>query len=160
MTPPSRQTLRDWSAALTLGPLYVRAEQLVDRLLYGTRPAPYRVLADIAALSHSTLTPTASASAGAPDLARVAEAVALGLGAGACRLTVRRPGLRDRTYEWSDRTGFDGHDLLEVPVRHGNEQVGALAVDRQAVSGLNAQRDHLLTDIADGTSTTLAFRLT
>ena len=133
--------------ALTLSPLYVRAERLVDRLLYGTRPAPYRVLADVTALSHST---TSATGTGVPDLARVAEAVALGLGAAVCRLTVHRPGLRDRTYEWSDRSIRTGAaDLLEVPVHHGNEQVGALAVDRQALSGLNAQRDHLLTDIAD-----------
>ena len=133
--------------ALVLSPLYVRAERLVDRLLYGTRPAPYRVLADVTALSHSTASASGS---GVPDLARVAEAVALGLGAAVCRLTVRRPGLRDRTYEWSDRSiRIGAGDLLEVPVHHGNEQVGALAVDRQAVSGLNAQRDHLLIDIAD-----------
>jgi signal transduction histidine kinase len=143
--------------AVALGPLYVRAERVVDRLLYGTRPAPYRVLADIAALSHSTLSPTSGVGASAaPDLARVAEAVALGLGAGVCRLTVRRRGLRDRTYEWTDRAGGfgsryeTGDDLLEMPIRHGNELVGTLAVDRQAVSGLHAQRDHLLADIADG----------
>ncbi len=136
--------------ALGLGPLYVRAERVVDRLLYGTRPAPYRVLADITALTRSTL-PSTGASATAPDLARVAEAVARGLGAGLCQLTVRRPGLRDRTYEWTDRVaGFGTADLVEVPVRHGAEQVGLLAVDRQAVSGLHAQRSHLLTDIADG----------
>ena len=136
--------------ALVLGPLYVRAERVVDRLLYGTRPAPYRVLADITALTRSTL-PSTGASATAPDLARVAEAVARGLGAGLCRLTVRRPGLRDRTYEWTDRVaGFGAADLVEVPIRHGAEQVGVLAVDRQAVSGLHAQRSHLLTDIADG----------
>ncbi len=136
--------------ALILGPLYVRAERVVDRLLYGTRPAPYRVLADITALTRSTL-PSTGASATAPDLARVAEAVARGLGAGLCRLTVRRPGLRDRTYEWTDRVaGFGATDLVEVPIRHGAEQVGVLAVDRQAVSGLHAQRSHLLTDIADG----------
>ena len=136
--------------ALMLGPLYVRAERVVDRLLYGTRPAPYRVLADITALTRSTL-PSTGASATAPDLARVAEAVARGLGAGLCRLTVRRPGLRDRTYEWTDRVaGFGATDLVEVPIRHGAEQVGVLAVDRQAVSGLHAQRSHLLTDIADG----------
>ena len=41
--------------ALAFGPLYVRAERVVDRLLYGTRPAPYRVLADITALTRSTL---------------------------------------------------------------------------------------------------------
>ena len=140
--------------ALALGPLYVRAERVVDRLLYGTRPAPYRVLADITALTRSTLTdralPAAGASA-APDLSRVAEAVARGLGSGVCRLTVHRPGLRDRTYAWTDRApGFGSDDLVEVPVRHGAEQVGVLAVDRQAVSGLHAQRSQLLADIADG----------
>ena len=136
--------------ALALGPLYVRAERVVDRLLYGTRPAPYRVLADITALTRSSL-PSTGASATAPDLARVAEAVARGLGAGLCRLTVRRPGLRDRTYEWTDRVaGFGTADPVEVPIRHGAEQVGVLAVDRQAVSGLHAQRSHLLADIADG----------
>jgi signal transduction histidine kinase len=133
--------------ALGLGSLYVRAERLVDRLLYGTRPAPYRVLADVTALSHSTASATGGA---APDLARIAEAVALGLGAAVCRLTVRRPGLRDRTYEWVDRgVRTTAADLVEVPVRHGNEEVAVLAVDRHAVSGLNAQRDHLLTDVAD-----------
>ena len=140
--------------ALALGPLYVRAERVVDRLLYGTRPAPYRVLADITALTRSTLTdralPAAGASA-APDLSRVAEAVARGLGSGVCRLTVHRPGLRDRTYAWTDRApGSGSDDLVEVPVRHGAEQVGVLAVDRQAVSGLHAQRSQLLADIADG----------
>jgi signal transduction histidine kinase len=136
--------------ALTFGTLYVRAERVVDRLLFGTRPAPYRVLADITALTRSTL-PSTGTSATAPDLARVAEAVAHGLGATVCRLTVRRPGLRDRTYEWTDRTaaGFAVADLVEVPVRHGAEQVGVLAVDRQAMSGLQAQRSHLLTDVAD-----------
>ena len=132
------------AVSLTLGQLYVQAERLVDRLLYGSRPTPYSVLADIMSLSHST-------TSRSPDLARVAEAVALGLGASTCRLTVRRPGLRDRTYEWTDRSGGVGAaDLLEVPIHHGNEQVGALTVDRQSVSGLNALRDSLVTDIADG----------
>ncbi|MCO1657722.1 ATP-binding protein [Pseudonocardia humida] len=136
------------AAAVALGPLCIRVERLVDRLLYGRRPAPYRVLADVTALLRSS---AASSSGSAPDLAQVAEAIARGLGAGVCRLTVRRPGLRDRRYEWADRTGgFDIDDLVEVPVRHGDEQVGALAVDRQAVSGVNAQREQLFTDIADG----------
>ncbi len=80
--------------ALLFLPLYVRAERVVDRLLYGTRPTPYSVLAEIAALSRGT-------STDAPDLAQVAEAVGRGLGATACRLTVLRPGLRDRVYDWA-----------------------------------------------------------
>ncbi|MDN5918588.1 MAG: ATP-binding protein [Pseudonocardia sp.] len=140
--------------ALVVTPLYLRVENLVDRLLYGTRPTPYSVLAGVAALSRT-------AAGDAPDLARAAEAVGRGLGASLCRLTVHRPGLRDRTYAWSAAgDGADGgvhgevdggpdDDLVTVGVRHGGEELGEIAVDRAAVAGLNAQRRHLLTDIAD-----------
>jgi signal transduction histidine kinase len=130
--------------ALSFLPVHVRAERLVDRLLYGARPTPYNVLAGITELSLST-------PRDGPNLARVAEAVARGLGATMCRLTVFRPGLRDRSYSWAesgtDPGGID--DLIEVPVHHGEERIGSIAVDRGAVVGLYAQRRRLLTDIAD-----------
>jgi signal transduction histidine kinase len=129
--------------ALSFLPVHVRAERLVDRLLYGTRPTPYNVLAGITELSRST-------PRDGPDLARVAEAVARGLGATMCRLTVIRPGLRDRTYSWAEAGTDPGiDDLIEVPVHHGEERIGSIAVDRGAVVGLYAQRRRLLTDIAD-----------
>jgi signal transduction histidine kinase len=127
--------------ALLFLPLYVRAERVVDRLLYGTRPTPYSVLAEIAALSRGT-------STDAPDLAQVAEAVGRGLGATACRLTVLRPGLRDRVYNWA-APGMSGEPVVEVLVRHGVEPVGMIAVDQGAVAGLHGQRQHLLEDVAD-----------
>ncbi|MBW0088510.1 histidine kinase [Pseudonocardia sp. KRD-184] len=129
--------------ALVFLPLYLSVENLVDRLLYGTRPTPYSVLAEVAALSHAT-------AGDAPDLARVAEGVARALGAGVCRLTVRRPGLRDRTYSWpggAEQT--DPGDLVAVSISQGEEQLGEIAVDRAAVAGLHAQRRHLLDDVAD-----------
>jgi signal transduction histidine kinase len=123
--------------------VYVRAERLVDRLLYGARPTPYSVLAEIAAVSRST-------PRDGPDLARVAEAVARGVGATTCRLTVDRPGMRNRTYSWAEAGTDPGREeLFEVPVRHGEKRVGSIAVDRGAVVGLYAQRRRLLTDIAD-----------
>jgi signal transduction histidine kinase len=129
--------------ALSFLPVQVGAERLVDRLLYGTRPTPYSVLADIASQSRST--PREGA-----DLTRVAEGIARGLGATTCRLTVTRPGLRDRTYTWTEPgAGPAPEDLVEVPVCQGEERVGAIAVDRGAVVGLYAQRRGLLTDIAD-----------
>ncbi|MFD1523624.1 sensor histidine kinase [Pseudonocardia yunnanensis] len=129
--------------ALSFLPVHVRAERLVDRLLYGTRPTPYNVLAGITELSRST-------PRNGPDLARVAEAVARGLGATMCRLTVIRPGMRDRTYWWAEAgTGPGIDDLIEEPVHHGEERIGSIAVDRGAVVGLYAQRRRLLTDIAD-----------
>jgi signal transduction histidine kinase len=129
--------------ALTFLPVHIRAERLVDRLLYGARPTPYSVLAEIAETSRST-------PRDGPDLARVAEAVARGLGATTCRLTVTRPGLRDRSYSWAETGAAPGEaDLIEVPVYHGEERIGSIAVDRGAVVGLYAQRRHLLIDIAD-----------
>jgi signal transduction histidine kinase len=129
-------------AALALLPVYVRAERLADRLLFGARPTPYRVLAGITALSRVTATD-------APDLARVAEAVGRGLGAATCRLTVVRPGLRDRSYTWAAGAQHEPEELVEVEVRHGSEAIGTLAVDYAAVAGLQPQRRHLLEDVAD-----------
>ncbi|NMI01724.1 ATP-binding protein [Pseudonocardia acidicola] len=128
--------------ALAFLPLRDRIEPLVDRLLHGVRPTPYSVLAGITAMSRST-------PGDAPDLARIAEAVGRGLGATACRLTVVRPGLRDRTYAWAGSGTDPTDDLVAVPVRQGEERIGTLSVDRGAVAGLQAQRDHLLEDVAD-----------
>lgn len=142
--------------ALAFLPLYRGVETLTDRLLYGRRATPYSVLAGVAALSRSE-------AGGSPDLARAVEAIGHDLGASVCRLTVHRPGLRDRTYAWSahggagtDGSGGRGADtdataeLVTVPVRHGTDVLGEVAVDRTAVAGLNSQRRQLLSDIADG----------
>ncbi|MFP5069516.1 ATP-binding protein [Pseudonocardia nantongensis] len=127
-------------------PLYLQVERLVDRLLYGTRPTPYTVLAGVNALSGT------SASTDGPDLVRAAEAVGRGLGATVCRLTVYRPGLRDRTYSWTAERAApldDPDALVRVPVRQRAEELGEIAVDREAVQGLRGERRHLLPDIAD-----------
>jgi signal transduction histidine kinase len=138
-------------AALLFLPIYEWAERLVDRVLYGRRPTPYSVLADLAALSQAT-------SAGGPDLDTVAEAVGRGLGARACRLTVLRPGLRDRTYAWSDGAraepddadgGAEAGEYVTLPIRQGNERIGSIAVDRGAVTGVHRGQRALLDDIAD-----------
>ncbi|MCW0212638.1 MAG: histidine kinase, partial [Pseudonocardia sp.] len=129
-------------AAVAFLPVYTGVEALTDRLLFGRRPTPYRALADVAALSRT--------ASDAPDLARVAEAVGRALGATTSRLTVVRPGLRDRTYAWTAegaRTD-EQDDLLAVPVTSGDRRIGTLAVDRAAVAGLDAERRHLLEDIA------------
>ncbi|MCE0766803.1 histidine kinase [Pseudonocardia kujensis] len=132
-------------AAVAFLPVYRSVEGLTDRLLYGRRPTPYSALAEVAALSRT-------AASDAPDLARVAEAVGRALGSSRCRLTVVRPGLRDRTYEWASRRATrrdDGTGLVGVPVRGGEQHLGTLEVDRAAVAGLHADRRHLLEDIAD-----------
>ncbi|MGY1590816.1 ATP-binding protein [Geodermatophilus sp. SYSU D00708] len=128
--------------ALAFLPVFVLTERAVDRLLYGSRPAPYGVLADVAALPRG-------ATGGVPDLAGVAEAVGRGLGATTCRLTVHRPGLRDRSYQWVRPGEEEAETSLEVPVRHAEQEVGTIAVDRAAVAGADDQRQDLLRAVAN-----------
>ena len=142
-------------SSVTFLPLYLRVERLVERLLYGQRPTPYRVLADVAALSGSR--------ASVPDLAVVAEAIGKALGSRSCQITVLRPGLRDRTYAWDVDSGpsewadsaIPPGDHLVLPIRQGNKQIGGIAVERGGVVGLQNERHHLLEDIADSLGATL-----
>ncbi|WP_448619112.1 sensor histidine kinase [Geodermatophilus sp. URMC 65] len=128
-------------SALVFLPVFLLTERAADRLLYGTRPTPYRVLAELAALPRAT-------TGGVPDLAGLAEAVGQGLGATTCQLTVYRPGLRDRSYRWVRPGEEEAETSLEVPIRHGGQDVGTIAVDRAAVAGADDQRQVLLEAIA------------
>jgi signal transduction histidine kinase len=128
-------------AAATALPTYRWTRRLTARLDAGTRPAGDRVLAALAALPRP-------ASRGVPDLADVVAAVGQGLGAGVCTLTVRRPGLRDRVATWPPGGGDPAEAGWAVPVRHGGEDVGTLAVDRVTVPGTAAERRQVLEDVA------------
>jgi signal transduction histidine kinase len=129
-------------SALAFLPVFLLAERAVDRLLYGTRPAPYSVLVGLTA-------PPRTTSAGVPDLADVAEAVGRGLGATTCRLTVHRPGLRDRSYQWVSPGQEKAEALVEVPSRHAGQEVGTIAIDRAAIAGADDQRQDLLEAVAN-----------
>jgi signal transduction histidine kinase len=139
--PPVTTAVAVTVSALVFLPVFLLTERAADRLLYGTRPTPYRVLAELAALPRAT-------TGGVPDLAGVAEAVGQGLGATTCRLTVYRPGLRDRSYRWVRPGEEEAETSLEVPVRHGGQDVGTIGVDRAAVAGADDQRQVLLEAIA------------
>ncbi|MHC1563223.1 sensor histidine kinase [Actinomycetospora sp. C-140] len=119
-----------------------RADRLVERLLYGRRPTPYRVLLEVAELSRT-------ASAGT-DLERLPEAIGRHLGARTVALTVHRPGLRSREHRWrrSDAPDAGDAELVAFPVRQHGEEVGVLAVDAEAVAG-GSDRPRLLADVAD-----------
>jgi len=130
------------AAGVVFLPAHVLAESLMDRLLYGARPTPYRALAHVAHVAQ------ASARSG-PDLDDVAKAVGHALDARDCRITVVRHSLPDRTYQWCADAEI-ARPLVSVPIRHGDEQIGTLAVERAAVAGLHVERRHLLDNIADG----------
>ncbi|MGY1644424.1 sensor histidine kinase [Geodermatophilus sp. SYSU D00703] len=130
------------ACALAFLPVFLLAERVADTLLYGTRPAPYGVLAELAARPRTV-------PGGEPDLAGIAEVIGRGLGATTCRLTVHRPGLRDKTYQWVRPGEEEAGTLLEVPSRHGGQEVGTIAIDRAAVAGADDQRQDLLEAIAN-----------
>ncbi|MGY1823245.1 sensor histidine kinase [Geodermatophilus sp. SYSU D00079] len=135
------------AAAAVALPAYAAARRVTGRRAGADRPAGYQVLAQLAALPRPTRD--------VPDLARVAEAVGSGLGAGVCVLTVRRPGLRDRVHTWT-RPGADPGELRwEVLVRHGTEDVGTLAVDRVTVASTDAERRQLLEAVASSLGVSL-----
>ena len=154
--PPSRALALSVAAAVPVAlaflPLYTATIAALDRVLYGTRPTPYSVLAGITTASRAD-------PVDAPDLDRLVQDVATGLGATRCRLTVRRPGLPDRVHRWPPATagiaGGTDHPnqpdpAVEVDIRHGGEIVGSLAVDDTALGGPQPQRRReLLTDVAD-----------
>ncbi len=140
-------------AALLFLPVQVFVERLVDRLIRGSRPTLDSVLADITERSRST-------STDAPNLAGVAEAIARGLGASWCRLTVIHPGLRDRTYSWADGdttgdAGGDADDHIVLPIRLGADHIGSIAVDRAVLTGRHSERRQLFEDIANSLGTVL-----
>ena len=128
-------------AAVTALPAYRWTRRLTARLDDGSPPTGHGVLAELAALPRP-------ASSGVPDLSDVVAAVGQALGAGACTLTVRRPGLRDRVATWSPAGLEPAEARSAVAVRHGGEDVGSLAVDRVTVPGTPAQRRQVLEDVA------------
>ncbi|MGR6964560.1 sensor histidine kinase [Geodermatophilus sp. URMC 61] len=128
-------------AAATALPAYAWARRLTARLDAAPRLTGGHVLAALAALPRP-------ASRGVPDLADVVAAVGQGLGAGVCTLTVRRSGLRDRVATWSPAGTDPAEARWTVPVRHGGEDVGTLAVDRVTVPGTPGERRQVLADVA------------
>lgn len=134
--------------ALALYPVYLRAERWVDHLLYGRRPTPYSLLAGIGSLVRQ-------GAPGTLDLHQIAEAVGRELGANRCRLTVDRPGLGPRSYEWRSPDTVVGEGLVEVPIPMGMQAIGRLAVDAPTAAALPGGRRALLDDVAGSLSAVL-----
>ncbi|MCD2188206.1 ATP-binding protein [Actinomycetospora soli] len=118
------------------------ADRLAERLLYGDRATPAGVLARLGASTR-----------GDAPLDAVPEAVGRALGARAVRLTVQRDGLRDRVLTW--REPGAGDEEVRFGVHHGGREVGALAVDAEALAG-GGDRTRLVAEVADGLGGVLA----
>jgi signal transduction histidine kinase len=141
-------TLAALVVAALWAPVQARTERLAERLLYGTRATPAGVLAEISELSRRT-------AADPTGLDRVPEAVGRALGARAVRLTTHREGMSDRTSRWRTPGSGVGEPDASFPVRHEGQEIGALAVDAEALAG-GDERRRLVADVADGLGGVLA----
>ncbi|WP_051086043.1 sensor histidine kinase [Actinomycetospora chiangmaiensis] len=122
--------------AVLWGSVSRAADRLAERLLHGDRATPAGVLAGLAA-----------ATRGDTALEGVPEAVGRALGARSVRLVVHRDGLRDRVLAW--RGPGAGEEEVRFGVHHGGREIGALAVDAEALAG-GGDRTRLVAEVADG----------
>ncbi len=129
-------------------PTHTSTERLAERLLYGTRATPAGVLAEVSELARRT-------GADPTGLDRLPEAVGRALGARSVRLTTHREGMSDRTSRWRAPGSGVGEPDTSFPVRHEGVEVGALAVDAEALAG-GDERRRLVADVADGLGGVLA----
>ncbi len=134
------QLLGVGAVALTADPLRRRAEHLIDRMTYGTRPAPYAVLARLAALSREAV----GGIAAMPSLARV---TAQGTGTAACSIAVYLDG-GERVYRWPADFDERGASGVTAEVHYTGQAVGRIMVHYAASTGLGREQRGLLSDVA------------
>ncbi len=123
-------------AAVAFEPVRERLERLANRLVYGRRATPYEVMADFA----DRLSGVISVDEVLP---RTAEAVALGVGAAAVRVTTFHHGGGTRTVRWpadDDTKSF----TKVVVVLHRGVPVGEIAVAKPPGERLTAAEHRLL----------------
>ena len=140
--------------ALLFQPLRRRAQRLANRLVYGERATPYQALSDFAERMGGTY--------GVDDvLQRMAAIVAEGTGATRVEVWLRvggelRPGATwPADAEPSAPVAVAGEDLppfdgmrRAVAVRHGEELLGAIALDKPRSEPLSPTEDKLVQDLA------------
>lgn len=133
--------------ALAFQPLRRRVDQLADRVVHGTRAAPYDSLAEFT-----------RRLAGAPSDPRLLGLVAQGCArvAGAARVvvTVAVPGAVDLTGTWPDGPGVAPG--TSIPVRHQGEVLGEIGLVMTPGRQLTSSQRRLLEEFAGQAG--LAFR--
>jgi len=141
--------------ALLFQPLRARARLLANRLVYGERATPYQVLSEFA-----------DRMAGTFSLEDVLERTAaiLGTGTGATRVDIwlrsgselRSAAVWPTTTPAPEPVPFESDDELPpiegatraAPVRHGDELLGALSIQKPVSEPLTPTEDKLLADLA------------
>jgi hypothetical protein len=134
--------------ALAFQPLRRRVVRLANRLAYGSRALPYEALADFSRRLAETPSPTSL-------LPAVAEAAGRSVSARRSAVVLRVPGSGSISEVWPAGTAEETAEF-DVPVRHGGDTLGSIAVSMPKGRRLRAVDERLLVDLADQTA--LAFR--
>jgi signal transduction histidine kinase len=141
--------------ALLFQPLRRRAQRFANRLVYGERASPYQVLSEFADRMAGTFNVE-------DVLLRMASILAAGTGASRVDVWLRIGGELRPVAVWPlDATARDplvleaedelpefGETARAAAVRHGNELLGALAIEKPPNEPLTATEDKLLEDLA------------
>jgi signal transduction histidine kinase len=114
--------------AVLFQPVRVWVQRLANRLVYGTAADPYEVLAE--------LSRTVAAADIDQAMARIAEAVARGMGRQRSRIRLLLAGGQDRTASWPP--GAAGTFGPVLTVSHQGQPVGEIEVEGSADGGLTA----------------------
>ncbi len=124
--------------AVLFQPIRVRVQRAVDRLLYGERDDPYKVVAQFGQRLEDTLEPGAIPTA-------IAETVRASLHLPYAALTLELNGATEMLAE----SGASASELICFPLINQGATVGNLLVSpRRGDAGLNAADRALLTDLA------------
>jgi signal transduction histidine kinase len=127
-------------AAVAFEPVRERLQRLAHRLVYGERATPYEVMTDFGDRLANVISVD-------EVLQRMAEAVALGIGAVASRVTAFLPGGGERSLHWP--TGDATATFTRVvTVLYLGEPVGEIAVAKASSERLTPVDDELLRSLA------------
>jgi signal transduction histidine kinase len=124
--------------AVAFAPLRDWLQRSVNRLIYGERDEPYRVLSRLGRHVEATLTPDSMLSA-------IVETVAQALRLPYVAITLRQ----DDRFVTAAEYGTGQHDLVELPLVYGSETVGQLRLaPRARGESFNPADWRLLEDLA------------
>jgi signal transduction histidine kinase len=125
--------------AVAFQPVRARLQRQANRLVYGDRATPYEVMA---AFGHR-VADVPSADEVLPDMA---EAAARGVGATGARVRLFLSGGRERAVSWPAEDAIL-EPSLELPIQHGGESVGELAIAKGPNEPLRPAERALLEDL-------------
>ena len=124
--------------AVAFAPLRDRLQRGVNRLMYGERDEPYKVLSRLGRHVEETLAPEAV-------LATIVETVAQALRLPYAAITLRQ----DDRFAVAAENGSREQDLVDLPLVYGSETVGQLLLARRAPGeSFNPADRRLLEDLA------------